>query len=150
MKKKKIIFGLLIISLCTLKVFAGDDKEAIKQAIKNYYYLYFVKMDKRAYRSILTYDYQFLENGELLDAEGDIALMPDPNSGYERTDTFDFRYVKIEGDIAYTVYFLKSDIKDNELGAIHKEYLESTILHRSGHGWKIALLHSTRITNPEN
>ena len=150
MKKNKFILGLLIISLCTLKVFAGNDEEAVKHTIKNYYYLYFVKMDKNAYRSILTEDYQFLENGELFDADGDIALMPDPESGYERTDTFDFRYIKIEGDFAYTVYFLKSDIMDKVNGVIHKEYLESTILRRSRDGWKIALLHSTRITKPEN
>jgi len=149
LKRKKIILGLFIISLCTLKVFAGDDEEAVKQAVKNYYYLYFVKMDKNAYRSILTEDYLFLENGELFDADGDIGAMPDPDSGYERADTFDFRYVKIEGDIAYTVYFLKSDITDKTNGTIHKEWLESTILRRSGEGWLIALLHSTKITNPE-
>jgi len=147
---KKIILGLLIISLYTLTVWAGDDEEAIKQAVKNYYYLYFVKMDKNEYRSILTEDYLILENGELLNAEGDIALMPEPDSSYERTDTFDFRYVKIEGDIAYTVYFLKAEIKDKTNGTINKEWLESTILRRSGDGWKIALLHSTRITKPEN
>ena len=129
---KKIILRLLIISLCTLKVLAGDDEEAVKQAVKNYYYLYFVKMDKNAYRSILTEDYQFLENGELFDADGDIALMPDPESGYERTDTFDFRYIKIEGDFTYAVYFLKADITDKVNGTIHKEWLESIILKRSG------------------
>ena len=150
MNKKKIILALLIISLCTLRVFAGDDEEAVKQAIKNDYYLYFVKMDENAYRSVLTEDYLLLENSELFDAEGDIALMPKPDSGYERTDTFDFRYVKIEGDFAYAVYFLKVDISDKANGAIHKEWLESTILKRSGDGWKIALLHSTRITKPEN
>jgi ketosteroid isomerase-like protein len=150
MKRRKIILGLLIISLFTLTVWAGDDEEAVKQAVKNYYYLYFVKMDKDAYRSILTEDYLILENGELLDAEGDIALMPEPDSSYERTDTFDFRYVKIEGDIAYTVYFLKAEIKDKTNGTINKEWLESTILRRSGDGWKIALLHSTRITKPQN
>jgi len=150
MKRKKIILVLLIISLCTLKMFAGGEEDAVKQTVKNYYYLYFVKMDKDAYRSILTDDYQFLENGELFDADGDIALMPDPDSGYERTDIFDFRYVKIEGNFAYMVYFLKSDIMDKVNGAIHKEYLESTILRRSRDGWKIALLHSTRITKPEN
>jgi ketosteroid isomerase-like protein len=150
MKRKKIILVLLIVSVCTLTVWAGDDEDAVKQAVKNYYYLYFVKMDKNAYRSILTEDYQFLENGELFDADGDIAAMPNPDSGYERTDTFDFRYVKIEGDIAYTVYFLKAEIKDKENGTINKEWLESTILRRSGDGWLIALLHSTRITKPEN
>ena len=150
MERKRFIFMLLMISIFTVKVSAGDNEEAVKQAVKNYYYLYFVKMDKDAYRSILTEDYQFLENGELFDAEGDIALMPEPDSGYERTDTFDFRYVKIEGDIAYTVYFLEADITDNANGSIHKEWLESTILRRSGDSWLIALLHSTKITNAEN
>lgn len=149
MKRKKIILLLLIISLCTLTVWAGDDEEAVKQAVKNYYYLYFVKMDKDAYRSILTEDYLILENGELLDTESDIALMPEPDSGYDRTDTFDFRYVKIEGDIAYTVYFLKAEIVDKANGTIHKEWLESTILRRSAEDWLIALLHSTKITNPK-
>ena len=147
---KKIILALLIISLFTLKVLAGDDEEAVKQAIKNDYYLFFVKMDKDEYRSILTEDYLLLENGELFDADGDIALMPNPDSGYERTDTFDFRYIKIEGDLAYAVYFLKADIADKVNGAIHKEWLESIILKRSGDDWKIALLHSTKITKPEN
>ena len=150
MRKNKFILGLLIISLCTLRVFAGDDEEAVKQAVKNYYYLYFIKMDKIAYRSILTEDYQFLENGELFDADGDITLMPKPDSGYERTDTFDFRYIKVDGDFAYKDYFLKSDINDKANSTIHKEWLESTILRRSGDGWKIALLHSTKITKPEN
>jgi ketosteroid isomerase-like protein len=106
-------------------------------------------MDKDAYRSILTEDYLILENGELLDTESDIALMPEPDSGYDRTDTFDFRYVKIEGDIAYTVYFLKAEIVDKANGTIHKEWLESTILHRSGEEWLIALLHSTKIISPK-
>jgi len=149
MNRKKIILMLLIISICTLKVSAGDNEEAVKQAVKNYYYLYFVKMDKNEYRSILTEDYLILENGELLDAETDIAFMPDPDSGYERTDTFDFRSVKIEGDIAYTVYFLKAEIRDKANGTINKEWLESTILRRSGEGWLIALLHSTRIVEPK-
>ena len=149
MHRITIINILLIISIFSLKVFAQDDKEAVKQAVKNYYYLYFVKMDKNEYRSILTEDYQFLENGELFDADGDIAAMPKSDSGYERTDTFDFRYIKIEGDFAYTVYFLKADINVKTKGLIHREWLESTILRRSGDGWKIALLHSTRITKPE-
>lgn len=149
MRQITIIIMLLIISVCTLKVLAGDDEEAVKQAVKNYYYLYFIKMDTSEYKTILTKDYLLLENGELFDTDGDIAAMPDPNSGYERTDTFDFRYVKIEGDIAYAVYFLKADITEKTKGFIHKEWLESTILRRSGGEWKIALLHSTRITKPE-
>lgn len=149
MKRKQIILMLLIISICTLNIMAGDNEEAVKKAVKNYYDLYFVKMDKSEYRSILTKDYLLLENGEILDIEGDIAAMPDPDSGYKRIDSFDFRLVKIEGDIAYAVYFLKSKITDKVNGIRNKEWLESAILRRSGEGWLIALLHSTKITKPE-
>ncbi|HKB85594.1 MAG TPA: nuclear transport factor 2 family protein [Ignavibacteriaceae bacterium] len=148
MIRKEILFMLLIISVFTLKVLAGDDEEAVKQAVKNYYDLYFVKMDKGEYRSILTRDYLLLENGEILDTGGDIAAMPAPDSGYKRTDSFDFRLVRVEGDIAYVVYFLKSEINDKVNGIRNKEWLESVILRRSGEDWKIALLHSTRIANP--
>jgi len=94
MKREKIILLLLIISIFTLKVLAEDNEEAVKQAIKNYYDLYFVKMDKIAYRALLTEDYLLLENGEIIDTEGDIAAMPDPDSGYKSTDSFGFRLVK--------------------------------------------------------
>jgi hypothetical protein len=148
MHRKKNIPLLLILSVFTLNVWAGDNEEAVKQVVKNYYDLYFVKMDKQAYRSILTEDYLLLENGEILDTEGDIAAMPDRDSGYKRTDSFDFRLVKIEGDIAWAVYFLKSEIADRVNGIQHKEWLESAVLHRSDAGWKIALLHSTKIAQP--
>ncbi len=94
MKREKIILLLLIISIFTIKVLAGDNEEAVKQEIKNYYDLYFVKMDKIAYRALLTEDYLLLENGEIIDTESDIAAMPDPDSGYKRTDSFGFRLVK--------------------------------------------------------
>jgi ketosteroid isomerase-like protein len=89
-----------------------------------------------------------LENGELLDIEGDIALMPSPESGYKRTDAFDFRSVKVHGDTAYAVYFLKSEITDKKNGNRHRQWLESAILRRGGNGWRMALLHSTRIVKP--
>ncbi len=96
------------------------------------------------YRTLLTEDYLLLENGELLDIEGDVAMMTAPDSGYQRNDMFDFRSVKIDGDIAYAVYFLKSEIKDRK-GTHNREWLESAILRHAGTGWRLALLHSTRI-----
>ncbi len=149
MQRNKIITIVLFISFCTLKVMAGNNEEAVKQAVKNYYDLYFAKMDKSEYRSILTKDYLLLENGEILNTEDDIVAMPDSNSGYKRIDSFDFRLVKVEGDIAYAVYFLRSKITDKVNGMRNKEWLESAVLQRSEEGWKIALLHSTRIANPE-
>ena len=102
-------------------------------------------LDKAKYRACLTDDYLLLENGELLDADGDLAVMASPGSGYQRTDAFDFRSVKMHGDVACAVYFLASDIKDKQ-GVRHREWLESMILRRSGTAWRTALLHSTRLT----
>ena len=123
-----------------------DQTAAIKQSVERYYAA-FRSLDKAKYRACLTDDYALLENGELLDINGDLALMGAPGSGYQRTDVFDFRSVKVQGDVAYAVYFLTSDIKDQQ-GPRHREWLESMVLRRSGTGWRTALLHSTRLTKP--
>ncbi len=150
--KRTIFIGVMVILIFVVygfRILAGADEQSVKQAVKNYYYVYSVKMDKDEYRSLLTKDYLLLENGEIFDIEGDITAIPDKDSRYKRTDSFDFRLVKIEGDIAYAVYFLKSEITDKVNGIRNKEWLESAILRRSGEDWKIALLHSTRIVKPE-
>lgn len=121
----------------------ADDAAAAKKAVADVYAA-FSGFDKQKYRALLTDDYQLLENGELLDLEGDVAMMATPDSGHRRTDAFDFRSVKIHDDIAYAVYFLKSEIRDRN-GSRNREWLESAILRRSGTGWRMALLHSTRI-----
>src|SRR5262249_54800969 len=93
-----------------------------------------------------TDDYLLLENGELLDADGDLAVMASPGSGYERTDLFDFRSVKIQGSVAYAVYFLTSDIKDKQ-GARLREWLESMILRRLGTAGRSAPVARARMKN---
>jgi len=150
MKRREFIAGtgMLIGTACVPSVLAADDETAVKQALKDVYSIFYVSLDKQKYRSLLTEDYLLLENGELLDIEGDIALMPAPESAYKRTDAFDFRSVKVHGDTAYAVYFLKSEITDKQNGSRNREWLESAILRRSGAGWRMALLHSTKIVKP--
>lgn len=150
MKRREFIAGtgMLIGTAYVPSVSTADDETAVKQAVKDVYSIFYVSLDKQKYRSLLTEDYLLLENGELLDIEGDIALMPGPESGYKRTDAFDFRSVKVYGDTAYAVYFLKSEITDKKDGNRNREWLESAILRRSGAGWRMALLHSTKIVKP--
>ena len=128
---------------------ADDDAAAVRRAVENVYSVFYQDRDKAKYRELLADDYLLLEHGELLDIEGDMALMPPPGGGFRRTDAFDFRSTKVHGDTAYVVYFLKSDVTD-EKGARHREWLESAVLRRSRAGapWRMALLHSTRINPP--
>ena len=61
-----------------------------------------------------------------------------------RKDYFDFNFVRIFGNTAYTVYNLKSDItEDGKL--ITKHWNESVIFRKVKGKWKIALIHSTPI-----
>ena len=140
------IAAALLVAGCAPRVTSVDDPSAVKQAITDYYAA-FSGLDKQKYRALLTEDYLLLENGELLDVEGDVAGMPSPETHPRRKDVFNFRSVKIQGDVAYAAYFLSSNITDDK-GDRSRQWLESAILRRSDKGWRMALLHSTRITKP--
>lgn len=126
---------------------ASDDAAAVQQAIKDNYAAY-SGFDAQKYRATTTDDFVLLENGELFDREGDVASMPKPDIGFRRKDYFDFIAVKVEGDFAYAVYTLRAEIYDNLKGARNREWLESAVLRRVDDRWKMALLHSTRVSHP--
>lgn len=126
---------------------AGDAAADVQQAIQDNYAAY-SGFDEAKYRATTTDDFILLENGELIDREGDIANMPKPDIGFRRKDHFSFTSVKVEGEIAYAVYMLDSEIYDDVKGARSREWLESAILRRIDGRWKMALLHSTRVTQP--
>ena len=150
MKRRQFIArsGVFIAAASVTDVLAADDEAVVKRIVQDSYDVFYMKMDQKKYLSMLTDDYRLLENGEIFDANGDISFMPKPEDKYRRIDIFDFRSVKIQGDFAYTVYFLKSDITDNKKGHRAVDFLESTILRRNGNNWRIALLHSTRLVKP--
>lgn len=148
--KRREVFAaaaVLAITACVPSARSVDDAAAVQQAIKDNYAAY-SGFDEQKYRATLAADYVLLEHGELIDREGDVANMAKPGTGHWRTDDFDFRSVKIHGDIAYAVYLLKSEIHDDIKGTRHREWLESAILRRSEGTWRMALLHSTRIATP--
>jgi ketosteroid isomerase-like protein len=128
-----------------------DETAAIRRAVETYYATYRA-LDKTKYRACLTDDYLLLESGELMSTSEDLAIMTAdaaPGNGYQRADSFDFRTVRVQGDLAYAVYFLSSDISDRQ-GPRHREWLESMVLRRSGTGWRTALLHSTRVAEAKD
>lgn len=137
----------LAAGLCLGSAQASDDAAAVQQAIKDNYAAY-SGFDEAKYRATTTDDFVLLEHGELIDREGDVASMAKPGTGFRRTDHFEFNSVKVEGDFAYAVYVLQSEIYDDAKGARSREWLESAILRRVKGDWKMALLHSTRVSHP--
>ena len=114
--------------------------------IVDWYAAFATDTPEAEYRQFLADDYVLLENGELMGVEGDIAMMKNRAPGYQRKDRFDFKSVKLHGDIAYVVYFLESDIDDDKMKR-QRRWLESAILRRIDGRWRAALLHSTKIVS---
>ena len=129
---------------------ATPEADAIMQQLIEWYRAFGnPRVDRDYYRSFMTDDYLLLENGELLDIEGDMALLGSLAPDHVRTDRFDFRHIHVDGDDAYAVYFLESDMSDSKLGPRSRRWLESAIFRREGGRWRAAVLHSTRIS-PRN
>jgi ketosteroid isomerase-like protein len=127
---------------------AQDNIKVLKQIVADYYRIYFVEVDRNKYRALLTDDYVLIEDGEIQDSEKDISFMPKPADEYRRTDAFEFKSLKIHGDIAYTVYVLRSDIRTKKDGATKRTWLESMVFRRgSVDQWQVALLHSSKLAN---
>ncbi len=140
-------FCAIVAILGATPALASDEAAAIKAAIEENYAAY-SSFDEARYRSTTTEDFLLLEHGELIDREGDVASMARPGTGFRRTDLFDFGQVKIAGSTAYAVYTLRSEIHDDRRGTRDREWLESAILRREDGQWKMALLHSTRVSHP--
>lgn len=129
----------------TARAATGDETNEIQGVVREVYRVYSVTRDPAAYLALLADGYVLLENGEIMTAAQDIAAMPKLDDGSKRTDAFEFHQVRTSADTAWVVYFLRSDFEDAKKGARHRDYLETMILRRAGKGWKVALLHSTRI-----
>lgn len=127
----------------------GADEEAVKTMITDWYAAYAAGNNEAHYRTFLADDYVLLENGELVDLEGDVAMLTkNRGPGFQRKDRFDFKSVTVRGDMAYTVYFLESDLDDNKMKR-HRKWLESAVLRLIDGRWCAALLHSTKIVSTD-
>ena len=104
-----------------------------------------VTWDINKHRSLCTDDYLLIEDGEIWTMQKEAEhYAKSAQRILSRQDQFDIRFVKVQGNSAYTVYTLKSDI--TEAGkSITKRWNESVVFRKVQGVWKIALIHSTPI-----
>jgi hypothetical protein len=92
-----------------------------------------------------TKTYLLIEKGEVLNLnmESDY-YKKNAHRVIDRKNYFDFKHLRINGNNAYAIYNLKSDITEN---GILKTYtwIESVIFKKIKKQWKIELIHSTPI-----
>lgn len=123
----------------------NNDSTEIVQLLKEDYKT-MVAWDIEKHKGFCTDDYILIENGEIWNMEKEADnYKENVQRVLARKDYFDFHFVRILGNTAYTVYNLKSDItEDGKLTTKH--WNESVIFRKVQGKWKIALIHSTPIT----
>ena len=97
----------------------------------------------------VTKSYLLIEKGEVLNLKMESEYFK--SNAYrliDRKDFFEFRHVRINGNYAYAVYNLKSDILENGK-LITWKWIESVIVRKIKGNWKIELIHSTPIDKIE-
>jgi len=142
MRHRFLILSLLV----SINIFSQqkNDSTEIIQLLKEDYKT-MVNMDIKRHMNNCTEDYLLIEDGEVWNMEKESDFYrKNASRTIERKDHFDFKYIKIVGNIAYTVYNLKSDIIENRK-LTQKNWNESTIFRKVNGKWKIALIHSTPI-----
>jgi len=125
-----------------------DEDAAIRQRVADLYKA-FSAGDVPRYRSFLADDYLLLENGEIIDRDGDLAFFMERPEGFQRTDSFDFRHVGVIGDMAYAVYFVNSVASDPHTPPRSLHWLESIAFRKSKGEWLCVLIHTTVIVPPQ-
>ncbi len=92
-----------------------DEDAAVKRAVSEFYSVFYQEQDTGKYRALLTDDYLLLENGELMDAAADVALMPTRRTVHPE-GRVRLPRSRSHGRLGLCGGFLKSDIRGHEAG----------------------------------
>ena len=121
----------------------ASDSAAIIQMLKQDYAT-MGSMDIPTHLNNVTSDYLLIEHGKIWDINGELDSIyrKDANETFTRTDFFSIKKVTIAGDMAYGVWYLRSEFKENDK-TTELSWNESGVFRKEQGRWKIALIHST-------
>jgi hypothetical protein len=138
---------LLILTLfLSTTILAQEKKDSLEivQLLKEDYHT-LQTYDIKKHRELCTDNYFLIEDGEIMNMDDEAAFYKkNADRVFDRKDYFDFKYINIFENVAYSVYKLKSDFDDNG-NLTQMNWSESAIFRKIDGVWKIELIHSTPI-----
>lgn len=127
-----------------------SDENAIQKLIQNSFDHLFSNFDSGKLSEFYTEDFILLENGEVWNNEiirGYFEKALKNEDRPTRTNRFEFIETKVEGNRGWIAYHNFATISRN--GEVIREihWLESATAIKTPNGWRLEMLHSTRIEN---
>ncbi|WP_268036402.1 DUF4440 domain-containing protein [Algoriphagus sp. PAP.12] len=146
----KSTFFLTILMSISFGAFSQNksDEKAIQELIQNSFDHLFSNFDSGKLSDFYTEDFILLENGEVWDNEiirGYFEKALQNENRPTRTNRFEFIETKVEGNRGWVAYHNFATISRN--GEVIREihWLESATAIKTPVGWRLDMLHSTRI-----
>lgn len=143
-KSNCFLLTLLFVSVVNSVSAQQNDSTLIVQLLKDDYAT-MGTMDIPAHIRNVTGDYRLIEHGEIWNIETELDSIYRKNSKQSiiRTDVFTVKTVRVSGDIAYAVWHLHSEFRENGKLTGERFWNESGAFRREEGRWKIALIHSS-------
>ena len=146
MKKR---FILLVLLFASFQVTAQDaDQKQVENLIQNSFDEIFSNYNAEKLTNFYTEDFILLEHGEVWDMDfirnylGKAKSNPNPPT---RTNRFEFIKTLVEGDRAWVAYHNYATISRDGQLLRQLYWLESATAIRTANGWRLDMLHSTRV-----
>lgn len=156
------LYLLLILTLCACQKAAPSDpvaeptaeetspEQAIQQLVIDAFDEVWSALDTNSLARLHTDDFLLLENGEVWTNDSIInyqrsAMVGMIEQGYQRTNRMTFLTTESSGDLAWTTYhnYGTWTVGQDTTGQAH--WLESAVAVKTAEGWKLKMLHSTRV-----
>lgn len=150
MKKR---FLLLVLHFASLQLSAQvTDQKQVENLIQGSFDEIFSSFNAEKLTDFYTEDFILLEHGELWDMAfireylGKAKSNPNPAT---RTNRFEFIKTVVEGDRAWVAYHNYATISRDGQLLRQLYWLESATAIRTANGWRLDMLHSTRVEKKE-
>ncbi len=148
MRKLLLLSALCFVASVSLEAQTSKDIKAVESLIQDSFDDLFSDFDSEKVSEYYTDDFILLELGEIWDlkkvTDYFIRAKSNPNQTV-RLNKFEFIKTVIDGDRAWTSYWNWATFKQGDEVVRELKWLESATAVKTDKGWRLDMLHSTRV-----
>ncbi|MHA7131415.1 DUF4440 domain-containing protein [Algoriphagus namhaensis] len=147
---KNTFFVLFLLSFISTVAAQQTEEQKVEALIQNSFDDIFSNFDAEKLQDYYTDDFILLEQGELWDMEMVKQYVKSNANRPEksvRVNRFDFIKTHVSEDRAWTSYWNYAEITRSDGTVVPLKWLESATAVKTSEGWRLDMLHSTRLND---